>query len=120
MDIERVKSLFTLFTGQNDYEKYLPVINISVLQVKNMLLKNADSDDSRLDILAASIANYRYVQILASRMESISAYNGKMLMSDKNSGALKYAGQLMLEYMEICSDLIGESPVFISTGGSDD
>ncbi len=115
MDIERIKSLFTLFTGQNDYEKYLPIINISITQVQNMILENADINDSRLDILAASVANYRYVQMLASRMESISAYNGKMLMPESNSNAVRYAERIMIDYMNLCSDLIGKNTVLIST-----
>jgi len=120
MDIEKIKSVFTLFTGQNDYEKYLPIIKTSVSWVESMLKDSAYSSDPRLDMLAAAAANYRYVQILSARMESISAYNGKMLVQDSNSGALKYARQLLKEYMEICSPLIGEQTVFISTGGSDD
>ena len=120
MNIERITPLFTLFTGQNDYDKYLPLISISITQVNNMLLENADQNDSRLDMLTASIANYRYVQLLASRMESISAYNGKMLMPEKNSGALKYAERIMNDYMNLCSDLIGQNTVFISTEDSYD
>lgn len=120
MDIERIKSIFTLFTDQNDYDKYLPVISISITQVNNMLLENADKEDSRLDMLAAAVANYRYVQMLASRMENISAYNGEMLISDKNSNAVKYAESIMLDYMNLCSDLISQNTVLISTEDSYD
>jgi len=120
MDIERIKSLFTLFTGQNDYERYFPIINISVIQVQNMLIKNTDENDARLDILTASVANYRYVQMLASRMESISAYNGKMIMPESNSNAVRYAERIMLDYMNLCSDLIGKDTVLISTEDSYD
>ncbi|MGN1036215.1 MAG: hypothetical protein ACI4PX_00425 [Ruminococcus sp.] len=115
MDTERIKSLFTLFTGQNDYDTYLPIISISIVQVNNMLLENADKNDPRLDMLTASVANYRYVQMLASRIESISTYNGEMLIPDKNSNAVKYAESIMLDYMNLCSDLIGQNTVFIST-----
>lgn len=120
MDIERIKSLFTLFTGENDYDKYFPVISIAVAQVNKILLENADKDDARLDMLTASVANYRYVQMIASRMENISAFDGKMLISDKNSNAVKYAEEIMFDYMNLCSDLISQNSVFINTGGSYD
>ena len=120
MTIERVKSMFTLFTGQKDYETYLPIISVSMFQVEKMLKEGANFSDPRLDILAGSVANYRYVQILSAQMETVSAYNGEMVVSDKNTGALKYAEGLMRDYMSMCSDLIGEqSAVFIATGGKD-
>lgn len=116
MDIERIKSLFSIFTGQNNYEEYLPVIAVSMTQVERMLKENVDLSDSRLDMLTASVANYRYVQIITSRMENISAYNGEMIISKKDNNALNYAKQIMLDYMDICSDIINTNPVLLNTG----
>lgn len=116
MDIERIKSIFSLFTGQDDYERYLPIINFATVQVKNMLNSTADIYDIRLDMLAAAVANYRYVQIVASRMENISAYNGKMLVPDSNSNAVKYAERIVRDYMDICADMLKEQSVIINTG----
>ncbi|MDE5947090.1 MAG: hypothetical protein K2G63_07295 [Oscillospiraceae bacterium] len=116
MNTEKIKSLFALFTGQNNYEEYLPIIAVSITQVEKMLKENADISDSRLDMLTASVANYRYVQIIASRMENISAYNGEMILPQKDNNALKYARQIMLDYMDICSDIINANPVLLNTG----
>lgn len=116
MNLERVKSIFTLFTGQENCEDYLPIISLAISQVENMLQDGTLSSESRLEMLAGAIANYRYVQILASRMETISAYNGEMLMANKNSNALECAEKIVLDYMEICSDLIGKRTILMNTG----
>ena len=38
MNIESVKTLFTLFSGEDVTEKYLPLISLSVSEVEKMLL----------------------------------------------------------------------------------
>ena len=106
MDIVTVKSIFTLFSGEDDTEKYLPIIELAVIETSNMLADDANSDDVRLNFLAAAIANFRLQQINAAQDKSTSVYAGKLLTSKSDSGTLGYAEKLMKDYMNLCSDLI--------------
>ena len=63
MTVSTINSLFTLFSGETDTEKYSPLVSSAVTQVRNMLREGASSNDIRLDYLCAAVANYRYTQI---------------------------------------------------------
>ena len=96
MHIESVKSLFTIFTGETNYDAFMPIINLAVSETEKMLRTDADTEDVRLDFLCAAIANFRLVQI-------------------------KYAEKLMCDYISLCRDLIiSDSFAFIGFGKGDE
>lgn len=106
MNIESVKSLFTLFSGEGDCESYMPVITLAIAETEKMLADGADNSDIRLDFLCAAIANYRLQQINAAHDRTESTYAGKLLTSPENSGTLRYAEKLLSDYINLCGDLI--------------
>lgn len=114
MNIEAVKTLFTLFSGEDVSEKYTPLINLSVSEVEKILLPDADLDDVRLDFLCASMANHRLQQINSARERSEFTVAGKMLTSSQNT-TVSYSEKLLHDYMNLCSDLIKQKTfVFMS------
>ncbi len=122
MNIESVKTLFQLFSGEADIDKYLPLIELSVSETEKMLLSGADGSDSRLDFLTAAAANLRCQQLIAAQNHSESTYAGKLLSADSGcAGTVKYAEKLLSDYISICSDLIKpKSFVFMSFGSQEE
>ncbi|MBQ8296605.1 MAG: hypothetical protein IJX77_02340 [Ruminococcus sp.] len=117
MNIESVTTLFQLFSGEDDTEKYQPIISLAVSETEKMLADGADITDVRLEFLCAAIANYRLQQINAAHDRSESTYAGKLVTSPENSGALGYAEKLLADYMNLCSGLIKPRTfVFMSFG----
>ena len=107
MNFDSVKSLFTLFSGETDCESFMPLINLAVSQTSSMLSSSADPCDPRLDFLSAAIANFRLAQINAARDRSLNTLNGKMLsVSASGDCVLKFAENLLMSYMQLCSALI--------------
>lgn len=117
MNIESVKMLFQLFSGEEDTDKYLPLIELSVSETGKMLLDGADSSDTRLHFLSAAAANLRYQQLMAAQDRSESTYAGRLLSGSTRGDTVKYAEKLLADYMNICSDLIKpKSFIFMSFG----
>ncbi|HRR76596.1 MAG TPA: hypothetical protein P5191_07255 [Ruminococcus sp.] len=117
MNIESVKSLFMLFSGEEDAERYAPLIRLAVKETGDMLLPDADSEDIRLDFLSAAIAFYRMRRILAARDREKYTYAGKMPAVGQDSSAA-YAERLLRDYLDLCSDLIrSDTFVFMSFSG---
>ena len=113
MNIESVKSLFELFSGESQ-EDYLPLVELAVSEVEGMLFPDADITDIRLAFLAAAIANYRLSRINASRDRTKVTYAGKMLDS---SGTQNSAASLLKDYLQLCSSII-RPKTFIFAGFS--
>ncbi len=103
MNIDSVKTLFELFSGESA-ENFAPLVRLAVDETEKMLLPNADASDVRLGFLAAAIANYRLRQIMASRDRSQVTYAGKML--DSGAATVSGAEKLLRDYLGLCSDLI--------------
>ncbi|MBE6855958.1 MAG: hypothetical protein IKM49_03280 [Ruminococcus sp.] len=116
MNFEAVKALFALFTGLEDTEKYLPILNFAVRETTDMLASPKYASDSRIEFLCASVANYRFAQIESARGYTQSTYAGNISAVKKDSGALKYACDLVKDYMTVCRSLLKTSDfVFISS-----
>lgn len=105
MNIESVKTLFTLFSGEDVSENYTPIIILAVSEVEKILLPESDPTDVRLDFLCAAIANHRLQQINSARERSEFTVAGKMLTTSQNI-ALSYSEKLLRDYMNMCEDLI--------------
>lgn len=120
MNIESVKNLFELFSGEEVSEKYMPLITLSVIEVEKMLLPGVDPSDIRLDFLCAALANHKLQEVNAARERSEYTAAGKMLTTSQNT-ALKYAGNLLHDHMNLCSELIKEKTfVFMGFAGNEE
>jgi len=102
MNIESIKSLFELFSGEKQ-EEYHPLAELAAAEVEKMLLPDADRDDIRLNFLAAALANYRLCQIKASQDRTKATYAGKMLDAED---IRTNAAALLRDYIQLCSPLI--------------
>jgi hypothetical protein len=119
VNIESVKSLFELFSGEES-ESFAPLISLSLAETEKMLLPEADTSDVRLDFLAAAMANYRLQQINSSRDRTQATYAGKMLSAGSGS-PVSGAEKLLRDYMQLCGDLIRPKVfVFAGTSGRED
>lgn len=114
MNIESVKSLFRMFSGEDDAEKYSPLIELALTEVEKMLLPDADTEDIRLSFLCAAIANHRFCQLNSARDRTQVAYGGRML-TDSSNPVLAHSEKLLKDYLDLCSDII-EPQIFIFSG----
>lgn len=105
MNIENVKSLFTMFSWEENTEKYEALITLAMTEVEKMLLPEADENDIRLNFLCAALANFRYRQALSVADRSEYTYAGRMLSTEKD-GHLSFSENLLRDYCRLCSDLI--------------
>ncbi|MDE6102181.1 MAG: hypothetical protein K2F73_04325 [Ruminococcus sp.] len=105
MNIESIKTLFTLFSGEDVSETYTPLITLAISEVEKMLLPESDPTDIRLDFLCAAIANNRLQQINSARERAEFTVAGKMLTVSQTT-ALSYSEKLLRDYMNLCEDLI--------------
>lgn len=105
MNIESVKTLFKLFSGEEELEKYAPIIELAVSETEKMLLPCADRGDMRLSFLCAAAANHRLQQLNSARDRTRAAYGGRML-TDSDNPVLAHSEKLLRDYLELCSDLI--------------
>lgn len=105
MNIESVKSLFLLFSGEPETAPYEPVIELAVSETERMLLPGKDCGDMRLNFLAAAIANDSVQRIKASRDRTRVTYAGKMV-SSQPSAMTEYSQRLVRDYLQLCEDII--------------
>lgn len=118
MNIESIKSLFRLISGEDSCEGFMPVITLAVKETENMLLPDTDPSDVRLEFLCAAIANYRLCTIKNAQDRTDSTYGGKMLSDSQNIHSLSYAKNLLNDYFDLCHELIKPKTfTFISFGG---
>lgn len=121
MKTDNINSLFTLFSGESDISKYEPLINSAVSQVSSQLREGADSSDSRLDFLCASIANFRYAQIECVRNKVAFTYAGTADREGNSQLEYMFAKELMLGFYRQCSDLLCDNGFcFCAVGGEED
>lgn len=109
MNIESVKTLFTLFSGEEELGRYSPLITLAMAEVEKMLLPDADPTDIRLDFLCAATANHRLQQLNAAHDRTEVTFAGDMLQAPsqvRTSGPLAYSESLLRDYMQLCEDLI--------------
>lgn len=106
MNISQITSLFILFSGETDINKYQPLIDSSIMQVSRQLKEGASSADIRLDYLCAAIANYRYSQLTCVKNKVAYTYAGTA--DSKGNSQMEYdlAKELMCEYYKAAADLL--------------
>ena len=106
MDMEQVKALFTLFSGEEDTTTYQPVIYAAMTEVRQMLREGASETDARLGYLAAAIANLRYTEIFGAREKALATYAGTIARQSDAAQQLRFAKQLVYSYQGLCKSLV--------------
>lgn len=108
MNIEKIKKLFTLFSGEECEERHQDILELGIAEVTGMLREDADDKDFRLDFLAAADANFRYCQAMISADGKMYTYGGSMPdgYAGRKWGILDFAGGLLKDYCLMCRDLI--------------
>lgn len=109
MNRSQINSLFTLFSGETDVNKYCPLIDSAIAQVTTQLKECADIKDTRLDYLCAAIANYRYSQIVCVKNKIAFTYAGTA--DSKGNSQMEYdlAKGLMVEFYKAAADLLADN-----------
>lgn len=105
MSQDNIKHLFTLFSGEEYTNDYQYLLNVSMSEVKEMLLPGVQEGDARLEFLCAALMNYRYRNAMASSDRSEYTYAGKMI-SGSDEKQLSFADRLLREYFNLCRELI--------------
>ncbi len=101
-----INSLFTLFSGERDTDKYEPLISSAVGWVKRMLKDDANENDARLDYLCGAVANLKYVQMTCVRKRISYTYAGKEEDSGRPSLEYEFARELVNEYFAESAELM--------------
>ncbi len=109
MDMQMVYSLFKLFSGEQDTEKYLPLLMAAVQEVKSSLFREEDIHEVRLCYLAAAVANLRYTQIFGAKEKALVTYAGNISREVDMHNQVHFAEQLVRSYRALCSDLLKEN-----------
>lgn len=108
MNIENIRKLFTLFSGEEYTEAHEPFIEVAVIEVESILFETADKSDRRLEFLCGALANFRYRQALVSSDRSEYTYEGK-LISGADAKSLEFSENLLRSYYRLCRELIKPS-----------
>ncbi len=116
MNMTMIGSLFTLFSGEEDHETYLPLLVTAVHEVRRKLRNDADADEVRLCYLCAAIANLRYTQMYGAREKALATYAGTIARQSDSEQQLRFAMQLVSSYRALCSDLLCDDEAFVFTG----
>ncbi|MBR1591655.1 MAG: hypothetical protein IJ666_01410 [Ruminococcus sp.] len=115
-----IRTLFLLFSGEDNCDALMAFIDVSMMEISKILKPDADADDVRLDFLCAANANYRYQQAKSARDNSEFTYAGKMSSEDNNK-IVSYAVKLVRDYYELCSDLLEQQNfIFMSFSSKED
>lgn len=120
MDIDKIKAVFSLFTGEEYDEKFDPVIELSVMETKKLLIDEESASDSRVPFLCAAMANYRYQLMRCSAERSDFTYAGKVSIADQKR-TLEFAERMLREYHTLSRDILKTKElVFMGFSGKED
>lgn len=114
MDMQMISSLFRLFSGEEDTDKYMPVLMTAVQEVRTALRSQEQVREVRLCYLAAAVANLRYTQMFGAREKALATYAGTISRESDCSHQLRFAAQLVSSYKALCCDLLQEQDFFFS------
>ena len=117
MDMQMIYSLFRLFSGEEDAQKYMPVLTTAIQEVKSSLRSQEDEQEVRLCYLAAAVANLRYTQIFGAQQKALATYAGTAAKESDFSHQIRFAEQLVNSYKSLCHDLIQEENFFFADQG---
>ncbi len=119
MNFQMIGSLFTLFSGEPDQKKHMPLLMTAVHEVSAKLREGADATEARLCYLCAAIANLRYTQMYGAREKALATYAGTIARQSDGEQQLRFAVQLVRSYRALCSDLLqDEEFLFVGVRGN--
>lgn len=114
MNMQMTASLFTLFAGEEDIQKFMPLLMTASQEVKAALAEGSCESDVRLCYLVAAVANLRYIQIYGAREKALATYAGTIARQSDAEQQLRFAQHLVNSYKALCADLLKEQNFFFS------
>lgn len=119
MNLQMILPLFTLFSGEEDGQVFMPLLMTASEEVRRQIREGADSSDVRLCYLVAAVANLRYTQMYGARDKALATYAGTIARQSDASQQLRFAQQLVRSYRGLCADLLCDSEfIFFGMGGA--
>ena len=109
MELETVKTLFSMYSGVEETLPYLPLILMSASELEPQLRSGADKTDCRLAALCAALANVRYVEATAARDRLSHTHAGAVAKNPESAQKLDLALRLYTQLRESCADLLTDS-----------
>lgn len=106
MNMQMICSLFTLFSGEEDVNRFMPLLMVSIEEIREQLCEGADDTDVRLCYLSAAVANLRYTTIYGAREKALATYAGNIARQSDGLQQLQFAEHLVNCYRGLCSDLL--------------
>ncbi len=106
MNMQMIGSLFSLFSGEDDLHRHMPLLMTAIHEVTAKLRAEADHGEVRLCYLAAAIANLRYTQMYGAREKALATYAGTIARQSDAEHQLRFALQLVRSYHALCCDLL--------------
>lgn len=120
MDIDKIKAVFSLFTGEEYDERFDPLIELSAMETGKLLIDEESAADPRVPFLCAAMANYRYQLMRCSAERSDFTYAGKVSTADQKR-TLEFAERMLREYHTLSRDILKTNElVFMSFSGRSD
>lgn len=120
MDIDKIKAVFSLFTGEEYDEKFDPLIELSVMETGKLFIDEESASDPRVPFLCAAMANYRYQLMRCSAERSDFTYAGKVSAADQKR-TLEFAERMLRDYHTLSRDILKTNElVFMSFSGRSD
>lgn len=118
MNLAMIRSLFALFSGEQDPEPYLPLLMTAIREVTGKLTDDSRASEVRLCYLAAAIANLRFTEMYGAREKSLATYAGTVSRKSDWEQQLRFAKHLVSSYEALCRDLLRDDKfLFFSVGG---
>lgn len=108
MKMEMVCSLFTLFSGESDVNRFMPLLMTAMAEIRSRLRFEANTADVRLCYLTAAVANLRYTQIFGARDKALATYAGTIARQSDATQQLQFAERLVSSYEGLCADLLDD------------
>ena len=115
MNMQMIYSLFRLFSGDEETQKYMPLLMTAIQEVKSSLRQDTDEQEVRLCYLAAAVANLRYTQMFGAREKALATYAGTVAKPSDASQQIRFAEQLVSSYKTLCADLLQEKNFFFAS-----
>lgn len=119
MDIDMIKTMFSMYSGESEPLPYLPLILLAVDEVKKQLRADADCADARLTALCAALANVRYIQSTAARDGLSHTYAGTVAQNANGAEKLDFALKLYSQLRDGCADLLTDREFSFAAVGKD-
>ncbi|MDR0983591.1 MAG: hypothetical protein LBL93_01085 [Ruminococcus sp.] len=106
MNISKVNSIFTLFSGETDVNSYQIIIQNAIDDITRRLKSDECLNDERVPFLCASLANLRYKKFTADNDKFMYTFAGKANREPGNSKYYDFAESLFKEYVAAASDIL--------------